>query len=205
MQFHLPVISNSWRIFYQPKHHLNTMNKFQTIGLLGTVIVVVLVAALLKEEGFAAVDKDKLNYVDVILAQYECTVSESNKIDDNDYRCHEGTDDYVEIFIIMPEFTKDFNADGKEETFVTWSENFGGSYTGAIYGVFDGTDTIKSRTTVGDRAVIKQVYFENSLIVVDLITHGPDEALCCPTVEMTKKFQWDGQALIPAPTATVAQ
>ena len=167
-------------------------------------MVAIVVAASLKNEWFATVKQDELTYVDVILAQYGCTVSEANKIDDEEsdhyisYRCHEGTDNYAEISIITSVF-KDFNADGKEETFIAWGENFGGTYVGAMYGVFDGTDTIKSRTTVGDRVGIKQVYFENGLIVVDLKTHGQDDARCCPTVAMTKKFQWDGQVLIPYP------
>jgi len=41
---------------------------------------------------------------------------------------------------------------------------------------------------LGDRVQIKSLAIQNGEIVVNQIAHGPDDAMCCPTQEETKRF-----------------
>jgi hypothetical protein len=50
---------------------------------------------------------------------------------------------------------------------------------------------------LGDRIQIKSIRIERNLIVLDLITHKPEDALCCPTQRTTKSFELKDSELIP--------
>ncbi len=42
---------------------------------------------------------------------------------------------------------------------------------------------------LGDRIKVKNVTIKNKKILLDLITHGKGEPLCCPTTKETQKFE----------------
>ncbi len=159
------------------------MNTFLKTTALVAVIAIVLFIVFLQDE--------ELTYVDVLLAQQGCTVKEAN-ITDATYLCNEGLEDHVRI-TIESTLTNDFDADGEEEIFIVWGENFGGSGTFRYQAIFDGMDTIKGKTKIGDRVIIEQIHFENDFIIMDLTTHDQDDPLCCPTLKTTKRFEWNGQ------------
>jgi heat shock protein HslJ len=60
-------------------------------------------------------------------------------------------------------------------------------------------------TPLGDRVVINAVTIANNQIVVDMITHGPDDPMCCPTQQVVQAYELQDNALVPvevaAPTA----
>jgi len=37
---------------------------------------------------------------------------------------------------------------------------------------------------------------ESGEITVDMVTHGPDDPMCCPTVEATQKYKLQGDTLV---------
>lgn len=50
--------------------------------------------------------------------------------------------------------------------------------------------------SLGDRTVINSVKIKDSKIILDIITHGPKDALCCPTLQKTIKLELRGNELI---------
>jgi heat shock protein HslJ len=81
--------------------------------------------------------------------------------------------------------------------------------TGAFYDLallsrgakgWENGDTI----SLGDRVAVQAVQFENNLIVIDMKTHGPNDPMCCPTLEMQKRFAVKGNRLVPFTENTVA-
>jgi hypothetical protein len=44
--------------------------------------------------------------------------------------------------------------------------------------------------TLGDRANIKRIVIEKAEVVVQFLTQGPDDALCCPTQAVTRRFAY---------------
>jgi hypothetical protein len=52
----------------------------------------------------------------------------------------------------------------------------------------DGQPTDIAMTTLGDRAQINSLAFQADQIVVDMVTHGPDDPLCCPTQQVINSY-----------------
>ncbi len=52
---------------------------------------------------------------------------------------------------------------------------------------------------LGDRVRIESLAIQDGQIVVQLIGHGPDDPLCCPSQEQTHAFRLEGDTLEPAP------
>jgi len=48
---------------------------------------------------------------------------------------------------------------------------------------------------LGDRVKVHSVEIENNEIVVAMTTHGPDDPMCCPTLEVKKRFSVRGNRL----------
>jgi heat shock protein HslJ len=49
---------------------------------------------------------------------------------------------------------------------------------------------------LGDRVQINSLSVDDGQIVVDMVTHGPDEAMCCPTQEVRVTFALEGNDLV---------
>jgi heat shock protein HslJ len=54
------------------------------------------------------------------------------------------------------------------------------------------TDTV----LFGDRVKVHSVEIENNEIVIAMTTHGPDDPMCCPTLEIKKRFAVQGNRLV---------
>jgi len=88
---------------------------------------------------------------------------------------------------------------GKEEGVVVLVTSTAGS--GTFYdlalltkepGGWVNTDTVP----LGDRVKVHSVEIENDEIVVAMTTHGPDDPMCCPTLEVKKRFAVRGNRLV---------
>jgi heat shock protein HslJ len=55
------------------------------------------------------------------------------------------------------------------------------------------TDTVY----LGDRVTIRTIEIKNNYIVVSMITHGPDDPMCCPTLEAVNGFTVKENRLVP--------
>ena len=96
----------------------------------------------------------------------------------------------------------DLDGDGVGETVAfLWSAT-GGSGTRNHIAVFARTGAgINNRSTVliGDRVKLREVRISEGQVEVDVVEHGPDDAMCCPSVEATRVWRYDGRDLLEAP------
>jgi len=60
-------------------------------------------------------------------------------------------------------------------------------------------------TNLGDRIRIKSLAIVNDEIVVDMVSHGPGDPMCCPTGNVVAHYSLVGTALIRKTTAPFAQ
>jgi heat shock protein HslJ len=88
----------------------------------------------------------------------------------------------------------DLNGDGVKDAVVVLVTNPGGS--GTFYDLVavlnrDGEPEHVATVSLGDRAKIQALSVESGQIVVRMITHGPNDPMCCPTqeVEQTDALQ----------------
>ena len=58
---------------------------------------------------------------------------------------------------------------------------------------------------LGDRVDLHSVAIENGQIVVAMTTHGPKDPMCCPTVEVTKRWSVRNDRLVAIAGATDPQ
>ncbi|UCD56917.1 MAG: hypothetical protein JSV16_14005 [Candidatus Hydrogenedentota bacterium] len=54
-------------------------------------------------------------------------------------------------------------------------------------------------TFLGDRVKVRDISIENDEIVLHMITHGPAEPICWPTLEVTQKYRLEGGILVQPP------
>ena len=62
-------------------------------------------------------------------------------------------------------------------------------YDLAVVTARDGTFVNTDREYVGDRVKIQAVDIQGDAIVLEMVTHGPEEPLCCPTVSWKQRYQ----------------
>lgn len=98
--------------------------------------------------------------------------------------------------------TGDLDGDGIAETIgFLWGATGGGGtrnyiavFTRGATGLVNG-----SAVLIGDRVKLGEARVENGRIEVDVVQHGPDDAMCCPSVEATRVWLYDGQQLREVP------
>ena len=96
----------------------------------------------------------------------------------------------------------DLDGDGTAERVAfLWSAT-GGSGTRNYIAVFTNSGTgVSNRSTVliGDRVKLREARITDGRIEVDVVEHGPDDAMCCPSVDATRVWLYDGRHLREAP------
>lgn len=85
----------------------------------------------------------------------------------------------------------DLDGDGLEDAAVVLASNTGGS--GVFFDLFavlnrSGRPAPAASTLLGDRVKLESLVIEDGTIVVDMLTQGPDDPLCCPTQEVTRRY-----------------
>ncbi|GEM_PF-998420 len=93
----------------------------------------------------------------------------------------------------------DLDGDGVEDATVVLATSGGGSGTFiSLEAVINnqGTPNHVATASLGDRVEVKSVAIEAGVITVDMVTHGPDDPLCCPTLEVTQKYELQGDELV---------
>jgi heat shock protein HslJ len=93
----------------------------------------------------------------------------------------------------------DLNGDGVDDAVVILIESSGGSgsfiYLAAVINE-SGTPVNVVTYFVGDREQVQAITIEDGEITLNMVTHGPDDPMCCPTQEVTKKYQLEGDQLV---------
>lgn len=70
----------------------------------------------------------------------------------------------------------------------------------------DGQWTNVATTLLGDRVAINSLTIENNQVVIDMITQGPDDPMCCPTQQVVIAYELvDGELVEAAPASTASR
>lgn len=93
----------------------------------------------------------------------------------------------------------DLNGDGADDAAVILMENSGG--TGVFYYLapvlnLDNQPASPTSVLLGDRVEIKSMVISQGQIVTEIVTQGPDDALCCPTLLLRQSFELQGNQLV---------
>ena len=92
----------------------------------------------------------------------------------------------------------DVTGDGRPEAVVVLGTNTGGSgvfHTLALVADVDGDPVNVAIAELGDRIKLKGLSIASRGIIVEMITHGPGDPMCCPTMEVTRVYDYDGDGL----------
>ncbi|MBM3136080.1 MAG: hypothetical protein FJZ89_12535, partial [Chloroflexi bacterium] len=93
----------------------------------------------------------------------------------------------------------DLNGDGVGDAAVVLVASGGGSGTFiSLEAVINDKGMPKHVATasLGDRTRLKSIAIKAGEIVVTTLTHGPNDPMCCPTIEGTQKYKLQGDKLI---------
>jgi heat shock protein HslJ len=93
----------------------------------------------------------------------------------------------------------DLNGDGVDEAVVLLVENSGG--TGSFFYVAvvadqGGQPVNIAMGTLGDRVQVKSMVVGQGLLHTEIITQGPVDAFCCPTLRLRQTFNIQGDQLV---------
>ncbi|GEM_PF-1413101 len=104
----------------------------------------------------------------------------------------------VTAVLLEPIASGDLDGDGMADAAVILSVNTGG--TGAFRELHvmlnqDGQPVHAAAIPLGDRVQIKVLAIQHGAIIVDMLTHGPKDALCCPTMAVVQIYKLEGKGL----------
>jgi heat shock protein HslJ len=100
----------------------------------------------------------------------------------------------------------DLDGDGQEEAAVILVTNPGGSgtfYDLAVARMQGEALTNLATTLLGDRLQIKNIRIENGEISVEMLTHGPDDGMCCPTQYTINHYALQNGELVQTRAETI--
>jgi hypothetical protein len=95
--------------------------------------------------------------------------------------------------------TGDLNGDGVPDAAVVLATNSGGSGVFidlAAVVVEEGQPVNVAITPLGDRVQINSLTIQDGQIIVDMVTHGPDDPMCCPTQQVVETYELQGYELV---------
>lgn len=108
-------------------------------------------------------------------------------------------EDYVAINLADVFAFGDLDGDGVEDAAVLLVETYGG--TGVFVSLAavldqDGTPKHISTAFIDDRPVIFTLAIENGEILMNVVVHAPDDAMCCPTLAQTRTYRLGPRGLV---------
>lgn len=109
-----------------------------------------------------------------------------------------GDEDYINTWIDDAAFG-DLTGDGEIDAAIILISTGGG--TGRFYELAvvlnkDGEPHHVTSVELGDREIVESLKIQNRVIILDMTTHGPDDAMCCPTVKKVIKYRFSNNKLI---------
>lgn len=108
------------------------------------------------------------------------------------YENGEGAD-YINVALLPQVAFGDLNGDGAGDAVVLIAENYGGSGTFiSLVPVLAGADgpVVGQSVLLGDRVQVKSEGIQNGTVQISLLTHGPDDPECCPSVSETRTYEY---------------
>lgn len=111
---------------------------------------------------------------------------------------YENAEEHTYVSYIRTAGYADLNGDGQDEALVLLGTNFGasGMFTDlAVIHMVDGMSVNADTIMLGDRVDVLDVTVDAGTILVTMVTQGPNEPMCCGTLEVTASYAFDGNAL----------
>ena len=169
------------------------------IGILPILLAVSLVLAACG----SAKNSDALTTEALQNAEYrtEWTPEGTVRLENGEYRAPAAPGSASEIVIQRSEYVAVGELDGQPAAAVILYSSGGGSGTfGELHVMIDqnGQPHDVAWTQLGDRVQINSLVIEANQIVVDMVTHGPDDPMCCPTQQVVQTYTLQGEELIKA-------
>lgn len=123
------------------------------------------------------------------------------RLSDGVYRERQAPDAASELVIRLSEVFAigDLDGDGVADAAVALATQGGGSGTFyTLEAVVNDNGTSKHAATqlLGDRIVLKSIAITGGEIVVNMTAHGPQDPLCCPTMNVSRGYRLQGTALV---------
>lgn len=109
----------------------------------------------------------------------------------------------TELVIKFQQFAiGDLDSDGQNDSVVILFVSPGGS--GIFYFLTavlnkGGQPQVASATSLGDRVLIEDLNVQNGVIVINLVTQGPEDAMCCPTMKVERQYRLQQGNLVQTP------
>jgi hypothetical protein len=104
--------------------------------------------------------------------------------------------------------TGDLNGDGSEDAAVILAADTSGSGTFiylaamlSIDGILENRDTVY----LGDRVVVETIAIQDGMLALQMITHGPQDPMCCPSVKVDQTYLLEHDRLVTPAQKTVAR
>jgi hypothetical protein len=148
------------------------------------------------------VNNPKLTVEQLKNAEYQGIYQEPIQLTDGTYEGEpfvEGGASRPTVTFIEPYAFGDLNGDGVDDAVVLLVESSGGSgsfvYMAAVLnqgGKPENVDTV----LLGDRAQVQSLTITDGQINVTLVTHGPDDPMCCPTQEAGQTYELQENKLV---------
>ncbi len=129
-------------------------------------------------------------------AQYQLGTRDDHAVVQlTDGKYQQGTDattlDFASIALTDYVAFGDLNGDGVAEAAAVFLENYGGTGNFGMLAIYsNGNDQPVFLTSVliDDRPMINSISIENGEVFLDAVTHGFDDASCCPTLQTTRRY-----------------
>ena len=93
----------------------------------------------------------------------------------------------------------DLTGDGVDEAVVGLAWNAGGSgvfFALAIVRNDGGTPDNIATIGLGDRVKVENLSIENGTLIADLVEHGTDDPMCCPTMHVHREWRFENDQLV---------
>jgi hypothetical protein len=103
-----------------------------------------------------------------------------------------GGADYISVKVTDFAASGDLDGDGSEETAALISENYGGTGVFVFLAIYSNTGSAPEFLTsaiVDDRPQLNSLSIEDGEVFLDATIHGPDEPMCCPTLQTTRHYR----------------
>ena len=134
----------------------------------------------------------------------EWTESGLAQLSDGEYREPISPDSATEIVVQLTEdlIAGDIDEVGQSAAvvLVTQPGGSGAFYDLAIVAKIDGDPVNIATTFIGDRVQINAISIENGEVVLEMIIHGPEDPMCCPTQHVIQKFELQDSELVATST-----
>jgi len=131
--------------------------------------------------------------------QSEWTESGLAHLIDGEYREQAAPGSATETVVLLTEHVAFGLLAGRDAAAVILVTDPGGSGTFYELAVVadEGSQPVHvAATLLGDRVQINSFSIEDGQIVVDMITHGPDDPMCCPSLHVVRTFELGGSDLL---------